>query len=443
MNMSKTVEETPQDNKTKAGNYFISNYPPYSFWTPDHVPEATAALNRPPRPDTPLGIYLHIPFCRKRCHFCYFRVYTGVNSKQVRTYVEGAIKELELYAKQPFIGGRKPTFIYFGGGTPSFLSTQQLTSITEQMKAVLPWDEAEEITFECEPGTLNEQKLKFIKELGVTRLSLGVENYDADILEFNGRAHRAVEIDRAYEWAQACDFPQINIDLIAGMLNETAENWRTCVTKAIDMAPDSVTIYQMEIPYNTTIYQRMKENDEIAAPVADWDTKREWVKYAFSELEANGYTVTSATTAVKDPATKFVYRDKLWEGADLMSLGVASFSHVNGTHFQNEHHMDGYLERLERNELPIYRALTPTSEELMIRELILQFKLGVVRLGYFREKFGVDITDRFASQLMAMTERGMLETDDTQLRLTRDGLMQVDWLLHDFFLEKHRNQRYA
>ncbi len=441
--MSKTVEETPQDNKTKAGNYFISNYPPYSFWTPDHVPEATAALNRPPRPDTPLGIYLHIPFCRKRCHFCYFRVYTGVNSKQVRTYVEGAIKELELYAKQPFIGGRKPTFIYFGGGTPSFLSTQQLTSITEQMKAVLPWDEAEEITFECEPGTLNEQKLKFIKELGVTRLSLGVENYDADILEFNGRAHRAVEIDRAYEWAQACDFPQINIDLIAGMLNETAENWRTCVTKAIDMAPDSVTIYQMEIPYNTTIYQRMKENDEIAAPVADWDTKREWVKYAFSELEANGYTVTSATTAVKDPATKFVYRDKLWEGADLMSLGVASFSHVNGTHFQNEHHMDGYLERLERNELPIYRALTPTSEELMIRELILQFKLGVVRLGYFREKFGVDITDRFASQLMAMTERGMLETDDTQLRLTRDGLMQVDWLLHDFFLEKHRNQRYA
>ncbi|HCN08855.1 MAG TPA: coproporphyrinogen III oxidase [Lentisphaeria bacterium] len=443
MSMSKTVEETPQDNKTKAGNYFISNYPPYSFWTPDHVPEATAALNRPPRPDTPLGIYLHIPFCRKRCHFCYFRVYTGVNSKQVRTYVEGAIKELELYARQPFIGGRKPTFIYFGGGTPSFLSTQQLTSITEQMKAVLPWDEAEEITFECEPGTLNEQKLKFIKELGVTRLSLGVENYDADILEFNGRAHRAVEIYRAYEWAQACDFPQINIDLIAGMLNETEENWRTCVTKAIDMAPDSVTIYQMEIPYNTTIYQRMKENDEIAAPVADWDTKREWVKYAFSELEANGYTVTSATTAVKDPATKFVYRDKLWEGADLMSLGVASFSHVNGTHFQNEHHMDGYLERLERNELPIYRALTPTSEELMIRELILQFKLGVVRLGYFQEKFGVDITDRFASQLMAMTERGMLETDDTQLRLTRDGLMQVDWLLHDFFLEKHRNQRYA
>jgi len=441
--MSKTVEETPQDNKTKAGNYFISNYPPYSFWTPDHVPEATAALNRPPRPDTPLGIYLHIPFCRKRCHFCYFRVYTGVNSKQVRSYVDGAIKELELYARQPFIGGRKPTFIYFGGGTPSFLSTVQLTSITEQMKAVLPWDEAEEITFECEPGTLNEQKLKFIKELGVTRLSLGVENYDADILEFNGRAHRAVEIYRAYEWAQACGFPQINIDLIAGMLNETPENWQTCVAKAIDMAPDSVTIYQMEIPYNTTIYQRMKENDEIAAPVADWDTKREWVKYAFSELEANGYTVTSATTAVKDPATKFVYRDKLWEGADLMSLGVASFSHVNGTHYQNEHHMDGYLERLERDELPIYRALTPTKEELMIRELILQFKLGVVRLGYFQEKFGVDVTDRFAGQLMAMTERGMLETDDTQLRLTRDGLMQVDWLLHDFFLEKHRNQRYA
>jgi oxygen-independent coproporphyrinogen-3 oxidase len=436
-------EQTPQDEKTKAGNYFISNYPPYSFWKKEFVPEAAAALARPPQPETPLGLYLHIPFCRKRCHFCYFRVYTGVNAKQVRAYIDGAVKELSLYAKQPVIGGRKPTFVYFGGGTPSFLSTSQLKYITDELKAVLPWDEAEEITFECEPGTLNEKKLKFIRDLGVTRLSLGVENYDADILEFNGRAHRAEEIHQAYAWAKACEFPQINIDLIAGMLNETPENWQLCIERAIDMAPDSITIYQMEIPYNTTIYERMKAAGEITAPVADWQTKREWVKSAFAQLEVNGYTITSATTAVRDPSTKFVYRDRLWQGADLMSLGVASFSHVNGVHYQNEHHLEGYLESLDRDELPIHRALTPTREELMIRELILQFKLGAVSLDYFRDKFEVDIEQRFPDQLAALTDRGFLSTNGRELNLSRDGLMQIDWLLHDFFLDQHRNQRYA
>ena len=442
--MSKTVEETPQDNKTKAGNYFISNYPPYSFWTPDHVPEATAALNRPPRPDTPLGIYLHIPFCRKRCHFCYFRVYTGVNSKQVRSYVDGAIKELELYARQPFIGGRKPTFIYFGGGTPSFLSTGQLTSITEQMKAVLPWDEAEEITFECEPGTLNEQKLKFIKELGVTRLSLGVENYDADILEFNGRAHRAVEIYRAYEWAQACDFPQINIDLIAGMLNETPENWLKCVERTLELSPDSVTVYQMEIPFNTTIYRNMRESGKLVAPIADWDTKREWVDIAFSRLEEAGYTVTSGYTAVKNPGkTRFVYRARLWTGADLLSLGVSSFGHLAGHHYQNFTQFEEYLDAIADGRFPFTRALTTTPDERMIRELILQMKLGRVSRSYFDEKFGVDIMKRFSSQWSHLRADGLAEVDEHEVHLRRQGLLIVDSLLPDFFLPQHQGQRHA
>ena len=126
------------------------------------------------------------------------------------------------------------------------------------MKAILSWDEAEEVTFECEPGTLTDHKLKVIREIGVTRLSLGVENFNDHVLEINGRAHRSREIRRAYHFARELDFPQINIDLIAGMVEETEENWRDCVRQAIELAPDSVTIYQMEIPYNTHIYQEMK-----------------------------------------------------------------------------------------------------------------------------------------------------------------------------------------
>src|SRR5207253_5674264 len=143
------------------------------------------------------------------------KVYTDKNSEAIRHYVEAVLREFALYAGKPFVGGRKPNFIYFGGGTPSYLSVDQLKHLTDGMKALLPWDEVEEVTFECEPGTLTDHKLKAIRDLGVTRLSLGVENFSDHILEINGRAHRSKEIWRAYGYAHELGFPQINIDLIS------------------------------------------------------------------------------------------------------------------------------------------------------------------------------------------------------------------------------------
>src|SRR5687767_13150934 len=268
----------PIQKETTVGNYFVSNYPPFSFWKPERTQELHHAVGRLPKPGTPLGVYAHIPFCRKRCHFCYFKVYTDKDSKAIRGYIDALIAELTLYAGKPFIGGRKVNFVYFGGGTPSYLSVDQLRHLTDSMKKLLPWDEVEEVTFEAEPGTLTDHKLQAIRELGVTRLSLGVENFNDHILEINGRAHRSKEIARAYSYARELGFPQINIDLIAGMVEETTANWQECVRKTIELSPESVTIYQMEIPYNTTIYQEMKAAGKLVAPVADWETKRAWVK---------------------------------------------------------------------------------------------------------------------------------------------------------------------
>src|SRR5262249_44122718 len=156
--------------------------------------EARQALQRTPAPGTPLGVYLHIPFCRKRCTFCYFKVYTDKNSSEIETYLDASVQELELFSKLPFIGGRQPKFIYFGGGTPSYISSTQLNQLVEGMKKSLSWAGAEEVAFECEPGTLTEAKLHAIKDMGTTRLSLGVENFDEAILRENGRAHGSKEI---------------------------------------------------------------------------------------------------------------------------------------------------------------------------------------------------------------------------------------------------------
>lgn len=444
INQPPTNTAPPLEKQTTVGNYFVSNYPPFSFWKPERAGEFFSAIDRQPQPGNPLGVYAHIPFCRKRCHFCYFKVYTDKDSAAIRGYLDALLNELAAYAARPFIGGRKPNFVYFGGGTPSYLSVDQLNYLTGKMKELLPWDEAEEVTFEAEPGTLTDHKLAAIRELGVTRLSLGIENFDDRVLEVNGRAHRSKEILRAYNYAREVGFPQINIDLIAGMLEETEENWRECVRRTIELAPDSVTIYEMEIPFNTTIYQRMKAEGTLVAPVADWETKRQWVSYAWDELIKAGYSISSAYTAVKNPqATKFVYRDRLWAGADLLSIGVASFGHVNGVHYQNHHDFDPYVARLREGQLPVYRALTPSDDERYIREFILQLKLGKTSRAYFTRKFGTDPGAKFGAAMETLKQWGFLSVDGDDVRLNRAGLLQVDRLLHEFFLPEHRNARYA
>src|SRR5881227_152981 len=140
--------------KTGLGNYFVANYPPFSAWKPSHLGAARAALQGQPRPDTPLGLYLHIPFCRKRCKFCYFRVYTDKNADEIETYLSALSKEIELYSHREGFGGRQFEFVYFGGGTPSYLSNAQLERLIERINQNWTWDAAKEVTFECEPGTL-------------------------------------------------------------------------------------------------------------------------------------------------------------------------------------------------------------------------------------------------------------------------------------------------
>lgn len=435
---------TPARTDTTAGNYFVSNYPPFGAWKQEDVPVLMEALEQAPRPGVPLGLYTHIPFCRKRCHFCYFRVYTDKNADDIRGYLDALLTELSWYASKPVIGGRKPRFLYFGGGTPSYLSPDQLGFLTEGMKRLLSWDEAEEITFEAEPGTLTDHKLRAIRAMGVTRLSLGIEHFDDHILEINGRAHRSKEIGRAYAYAREIGFPQINIDLIAGMVEETEDKWREAVAKAVALEPDSVTIYQMEVPYNTTIFQRMKAEGRLVAPVADWETKRRWVDYAFGEFEKRGYTVTSTTTVVRDPEkVKFQYRAGLFSGADLLSIGVASFGHLSGVHYQNQHDFAPYLESVRGGRFPLYRALRPAADELYTREFMLQLKLGSVSASAFASKFGTDPRVQFAAPLATLRSWGFLVEDGDRIGLTRDGLLQVDRLLMEFFDPKYRKGRYA
>lgn len=429
---------------TEVGSVFVSNYPPYSFWEDGSVDAVDEMLALPGDPAVPMGLYLHIPFCRKRCKFCYFRVYTDKNAREIDVYLDALAREVELYAATKRAEGRALDFVYFGGGTPSYISVKHLRALVDRIKIAMPWDQAREVAFECEPGTLTQSKVEAVKDIGVTRLSLGVENMNDDILRENGRAHVTEEIYRVMPWVKEVGFDQVNVDLISGMVGETWESWRDTVEKTIDLDPDSLTIYQMELPFNTVYSKTIREDGEETPAVANWETKRAWHDYAIEKFSAAGYEVASAYTLIKkDRPTSFVYRDALWHSADMIGTGVASFSHVGGIHFQNKAHWDGYLEDVAADRLPLNRAFEPTDDERFTREVVLQLKLGHIHADYFREKFGVDILERFSAQFQRLADEGMLTVDGQTVQLTRSGMLRVDQLLPTFYDPKYQNARYT
>lgn len=428
-----------------AGNYFVSTYPPFSTWTKDGIADVAGVLDKASvsAPDTPLGLYVHIPFCVERCQYCYYLSHAGKSRAEMDEYVDALLDELRLYRRTAALSERAFTFVYFGGGTPSLLPANTLARLMDQMRSIARWSEAEEISFECAPKTASESKLRILKDSGVSRLSLGVQTLDNDVLRRNGRVHLAEDVERAYAAIRTTGFPVVNIDLIVGLVGETATSFFDSLDRVIAMNPESVTLYQLEVPKNTPLYKAVRaEGDDIA--LIPWERKRQRLARAFERLEQAGYQVRSAYSAVRDAVKhRFVYQDAQYHGADLLGIGLASFSYLDGVHFQNATLQQTYLDRVRGGSTPIGRAYRLSSEERLIREFVLQMKLGRIDIAYFQDKFRVDVRSRFASQLSDLERLGWIETDSQSCTLTRDGLLRVDRLLAMFYRARHREVRYS
>jgi oxygen-independent coproporphyrinogen-3 oxidase len=229
------------------------------------------------------------------------------------------------------------------------------------------------------------------------------------------------------------------------MVGETWENWKDNVRRALELSPESLTIYQMELPFNTVFSKDVLTGTQKETPVADWPTKRAWVSYAFDEFLSAGYSISSAYTLVKDPKkVNFSYRDNLWDGADLLATGIASFGHASGVHYQNLPEWNDYLGAiLDEGRLPLGRAYRPTAHQMLVRELILKLKTGKLDRQAFLDRHGVDIVARWEEVWNEYQERQWVEIDDHQVRLTREGMLRADGLLPGFFEPQFQGVRYT
>lgn len=425
-----------------AGNYFVAAYPPFSAWDSAQVPALHEALAQP-APAAPLGLYVHLPFCQKKCDYCYYLSYIAQPAAVVDRYLDAVVREMELYAAQPGVKGRPVSFAYFGGGTPSTLSSAQVRRLGDGLRRALAWDNIKEVTFECAPRSVRHEFLESLREMGVTRVSMGVQSFDNELLKLNGRVHLAKDVSRAYSMLREAGFGWVNLDLMCGLLGETEEKWRESVRRVIELGPDSVTIYQTEIPHNTKLYRELTAG-ALPAPPLSWDIKRARLDEGFRELERAGYTVVSAYNAVKDPQRhRFLYQDYLWRGADMLGLGVAAFGYFGGVHSQNQVTLEQYEAAVERSELPVKRAFKLSIHDQLVREFILQLKLGEVPIAPFHERFGLNIVVQFYATLRMFANEGWITVSDEAVRLTRRGLLRVDRLLPRFYDSRFQDVRYT
>ena len=347
-----TSSTLPELDEPEYGSYFVSAYPPFAHWRQAALAGVKDVLDRPPARGVPWGLYVHIPFCVRRCQYCYYLAHDDRADLKDR-YLDALVGELASYSSRLLFSGRLPTFLYFGGGTPSSLSAAQIERLFAGLRAECSWGDVEEVTFECAPQTVTVSKVDVLRGAGVNRVSLGVQQLDDRVLSANGRVHFVADVLRAFETLRAGGFDVVNVDLMVGLLEETELSFMESLERVIELEPESVTIYQLEIPSNTPLYRHL-ENDATAARPPSWAVKRARLVRGFDLLADAGYTLRSAYTAVRDPERQpFVYQDALYRGADLLGLGVSAFSYLGGTHFQNLARIEPYMERLTHGHLPL------------------------------------------------------------------------------------------
>ena len=431
-------------SEPSAGNYFVSSYPPFSCWNKEQLAAVPAAFGTP-RSDAveiSLGLYLHIPFCAERCHYCYYRSYDRPTHEQTDHYIDVLLNELASYARMPAVSGRPVGFVYFGGGTPSLLTTDQIQRLFDGVQQQFPFDAVREVTFECAPQSATTDRLRVLRDVGVTRISMGVQQLNDEVLRKSGRIHRVEHVERAWERVEPLGFPVVNLDLMVGLVGETDESFFRSLERIIAMGPPSVTIYLLEIPPNTPLFHALQKQQIEQLP-APWDIKRDRMRRAFEQLEQSGYAIRSAYAAVREPdLCRFVYQDAQYHGADLLGLGVSSFSYFGGVHYQNQASLDRYLLSVSDHGHARARANQLTDDERMVREFVLQLKLGTIAAAYFQKKFGTNVAQHFAAPLEECEKRGWLKVDDCGVTLTRDGLLRVDRLIPSFYLPQHLDKTY-
>ena len=380
-----------------------------------------------------LGIYVHIPFCKKKCDYCDFTSFC-YDEPKIREYFGALKKEIENFeANDSFFENYKVTTIYFGGGTPSFPPSKYIVEVMDLLKDKFKIDiENIEATIEVNPGTVSSAKLIEYRLCGFNRISIGLQSANDRLLELIGRIHTYDEFIQAYNLAMNAGFENINVDIMLALPTQTEEDLLYTVQKVIDLNPNHVSLYSLSLEKGTKLYEDVQADkitllDEAIERSMYWDTKK--------LLEINGYNHYEISNYSKI-GMESKHNLNCWNQEDYLGFGVAAYSYYKEKRYHNTHILEDYIELIEANnfkEISITDEVQWNKFDIAKEYMMIGLrKIEGVKISNFQKKFNLNPLYYFKKEIDKLENFGLLEQDEGFIRLTQKGIDLANIVFKEF-----------
>lgn len=366
------------------------------------------------------SLYLHIPFCHTRCHYCDFNTYAGILPLR-EPYVKALLKEIALagtmaqHADGPI---RRSRTIFFGGGTPSLLTVAQITRLLNACFTSFAVDKDAEITMEANPGTLDKEQLQGIHAAGINRLSMGAQSFDAELLQTLGRIHTPEEITQAVEFARAAGFTSINIDFMFGLPGQRMQHWRDTLDRALDLRPEHLSLYSLIIEEGTPFHTWTHEGRIVPG---DEDLCADMYEYADERLRAAGYENYEISNWAL-PGHHSRHNLTYWQNLPYIGMGAGAYSTFGGRRFSNIREPLDYIKAVNMHRMPEAESEPVEREQEMSETAFLALRTAMgLHLPTFAQRFSQPFSQFVGNRLRPVEGAGLLEYENEWLRLSQRG----------------------
>jgi len=371
-----------------------------------------------------IGIYVHIPFCKRKCDYCDFVSYSNKDSK-IEEYIEAVKKEIELQKIKSTI-----TTVYIGGGTPSYIDSKYIREIMNKISAKNLSKEAE-ITIEVNPGTVTLEKLKDYKEAGINRLSIGLQTTQDDLLKQIGRIHGVEQFLETYKKARKVGFKNINVDLMLGLPNQRIKDLKESLDAVIELQPEHISVYSLIVEDGTPIANKIEKGD-LELPEEDLERNMYW--YVKNTLELNGYKHYEISNFAKQ-GYESKHNMNCWKQKEYVGIGLAAHSYRDITRYSNTAHLGEYVRNVQKGNLERNRIIheiqkeDDTKKEYMLLGLR---QIEGIKISKFKEKFGDNPIYLFRNELKKLVEQELVYVDDDNIKLTNKGIDLANLVWEEF-----------
>lgn len=383
------------------------------------------------------GIYVHIPFCKKKCKYCDFISFENKEDNIKEKYIDKLLEEIDIvfsedtkkYQHIDFskINFRNVDTIYFGGGTPSFINEDLIEKVLNRIKERFNVLDDAEITLELNPGTANKEKLEFYKKIGINRLSIGLQSAENRLLKLIGRVHTYEEFLSIYNEARNVGFKNINVDLMLALPTQTMDELVNSLIKVINLNPEHISLYSLILEEGTVLEKEINEgNFELLSEDMErkmyWKTKKMLEKNKYFQYEISNFSKKGFES---------IHNYNCWNQNDYLGFGVAAHSYLNDIRFTNTNSIEDYIDKSLNDSFDILEK--QTKEDKIKEYMILGLrKIDGVKISEFEQKFGINPLLAFRFEIEKLVQKDLIEIDLDNIKLTKNGLDFANMVFTEF-----------